>query len=100
MGGKYQTVSNIDFRKSIRFEYNSTVMLADEHSDYFSDAQMFTFSSEGLYFEPDIAFKQCTKFQIQFDRPPFQSGLKTLRSVVIWCRELTALILTIIIGLA
>ena len=82
-------VSNTDFRKSIRFEDKSTVMIADEHSDYFSYAQMSNFSSGGLYFESDIAFKQGITIQIQFDRPPFQSGPKTLRSVVRWCRELT-----------
>ncbi len=27
--------------------------------------------------------------RIQFDNPPFQSGPKTLSSVVRWCRELT-----------
>ena len=89
MGGKCQMVSNTDFRKSIRFEHKSTVMIADEHSDYFSYAQISNFSSGGLYFESDIAFKQGTTIQIQFDRPPFQSGPKTLRSVVRWCRELT-----------
>ena len=82
-------VSNTDFRKSVRFEHKSTVMLADEHSDYFAYAQMLNFSSGGLYFESDIAFKQGTKIQIQFDRQPFQSGPKTLRSVVIRCQELT-----------
>jgi len=82
-------LSNTDFRKSIRFEHKTTVMLADEHSDYFTYAQVLNFSSGGLYFESDIAFKQGTKIQIQFDRPPFQSGPKTLRSVVRWCRELS-----------
>ena len=82
-------VSSTDFRKSIRFEHKSTVMLAHEHSDYFLYAQMFNFSGGGLYFESDTAFKQGTKIQIKFDRPPFQSGPKTLRSVVMWCRELT-----------
>ena len=83
-------VSNTDFRKSIRFEHNSTVMLADEHSDYFAYAKMFNFSSGGLYFESDIAFKQGTKIQIQFANPPFRSGPKTLSSVVRWCLKLTA----------
>ena len=88
-GGKCQMVSNIDFRKSPRFEHKSTVMLADEHSDYFSYAQMFNFSSGGLYFESDVDFKQGAKIQIQFERPPIESGSKTLSSVVRWCRELT-----------
>ena len=82
-------VSDTDFRKSLRFEHKSTVMLSDEHSEYFSYAQMFNFSSGGLFFKSDIAYKQGTKIQIQFDNPPFQSGPKTLRSVVRWCRELT-----------
>jgi hypothetical protein len=64
-------------------------MLADEHSDYFSYAQMFNISSGGLYFESDVALKRETKIQIQFDNPPFRSGPKTLSSVVRWCRELT-----------
>ena len=81
--------SYTDFRKSIRFEQKSTVMLTDEDSDYFSYAQMFNFSGGGLYFKSDIAYKQGTKIRIQFDNPPFQSGPKTLSSVVRWCRELT-----------
>ena len=82
-------VSDTDFRKSIRFEHKSTVMLADEHSDYFSYAQMFNIRSGGLYFESDVALKRETKIQIQFDNPPFRSGPKTLSSIVRWCRELT-----------
>jgi len=34
-GGKYQMVSTPDHRKSKRFEHKSTVMLSDEHSEYF-----------------------------------------------------------------
>ena len=41
-----------------------------------------------VYFKSDVAYKQGTKIQIQFDNPPFQSGPKTLSSVVIWCRKL------------
>ncbi len=82
-------VSTPDYRKSIRFEHKSIVMLADEHLEYFSYAQMFNFSGGGLYFESDVAYKPGTKIQIQFDNPPFQSGPKTLSSVVRWCRELT-----------
>jgi hypothetical protein len=88
MGGKCQMASNTDFRNSIRFEHKSTVMLADEHSNYFSNAQMYNISSGGLYFESDIAFKKGTKIQIQFERPPIESGYKILSSVVRWCREL------------
>ena len=41
-------VSTPDHRKSIRFEHKSTVMLSDEHSEYFSYAQMFNFSGDGF----------------------------------------------------
>jgi len=82
-------VSNLENRKSIRFEHKSTIILADEHFDYFSYAQVFNFSGGGLYFKSDVAFKQGTKVQIQFESPPFQSGPKTLISVVRWCRELS-----------
>ena len=82
-------VSNPDFRKSKRFEHKSTVMLANEHWEHFSYAQTFNFSGGGLYFKSDVAYKPGTKIQIQFDHPPFQSGPKTLSSVVRWCRELT-----------
>jgi hypothetical protein len=34
-GGKYQMVSTPDYPKSKRFEQKSTVMLANEHSEYF-----------------------------------------------------------------
>ena len=88
-GGKYQMASNTDFRKSVRFEHKSTIMISDDGSDYISYAQMLNFSSGGLYFESDVSFKPDTKIQIQFDRPPFQSGPKTLSSVVRWNRELT-----------
>ena len=50
---------------------------------------MPNFSSGRLYFESDIAFKQGSKIKIQFGRPAFQSGPRTLRSVVRWCRKLT-----------
>lgn len=82
-------LSDTDFRQSIRFDHKSTIMIAEKHSGYFSYAQMFNISSGGLYFESDIAFKQGTRIQIQFDRPPFQSGPRTLGSVVRWCRKLT-----------
>jgi hypothetical protein len=88
-GGKYQMVSNPDHRKSMRFEQNSTVILANEHFEYFSYAQVFNFSGGGLYFKSDVAYKPGDKIQSQFDHPPFQSGPKILRSVVRWCRELT-----------
>jgi hypothetical protein len=77
-----------DFRKSIRFEQKSTIMISDEGSDYISYAQMFNFSSGGLYFESDVAFKPGTKIQIQFKQPPFQLGPKFLSSAVSWCQEL------------
>ena len=82
-------VSSPDHRKSIRFEHKSTVMLAVEHSDYFLYAQMFNISGGGLYFESDNAFKQGAKIQIQFEKPPVQSGPKTLSLIVRWCREST-----------
>ena len=82
-------VSPPDFRKNTRFEHKSTVMLADEHWDYFSYAQMVNFSGSGLYYKSDVAYKPGAKIRIQFDNPPFQSGPKTLSSVVRWCRELT-----------
>ena len=82
-------VSTPDYRKSKRFEHKSTVMLADEHSEYFSYARMFNFSGGGLYFTSDVALKPGTKIKIRFDHSPFQSGPKPLSSVVRWCRELT-----------
>ncbi|MEE9495200.1 MAG: PilZ domain-containing protein [Desulfobacterales bacterium] len=81
-------VSTPEHRKSIRYEHKSTVMLSDEHSEYFSYAQMFNFSGGGLYFKSDVFYKQGTKIRIQFDNPPFQYGPKTLSSVVRWSREL------------
>ena len=50
-------VSITDFRKSIRFEHQSTVKLTDNNSDYFAYVRMLDFSSGGLYFLSDIAFK-------------------------------------------
>ena len=79
--------SSRDHRKNKRFEHKSIVMLANEHAEYFSYAKMYNFSGGGLYLESDVALKPGTKIQIQFDRPPFQSGPKVLSSVVIWCRE-------------
>ena len=83
-----QMPSNYDYRKSSRFEHRSTVMLANEHSEYFSYAQMRNFSDGGLYFESDNALKPGTKIRIRFDHLPFQSGPGILKSVVSWCREL------------
>ncbi len=80
-------VSTPDYRKSIRFEHKCIVILSDEHSEYFSHAQMFNFSGGGLYFKSDVAYKPGTKIMIQFDNSHFQSGSKALSSVVRWCRE-------------
>jgi hypothetical protein len=33
-------VSTSDYRKTLRLEHKSTVMLSDEHSEYFSYAQL------------------------------------------------------------
>ena len=88
-GGKYQMVPTPDHRKSIRIEHKSTIILANEHFEYFSYAEVFNFSGGGLYFKSNVAYKQGTKIRIQFDNPPFKSGPKTLSSVVRWCRELT-----------
>ena len=77
-----------DYRKSRRFEHKYMVMLANEHSEYFSYAQMLNFSGGGLYFESDVALKPGTKIQIRFDDPPFRTGPSILKSIVSWCREL------------
>ena len=82
-------VSTHEHRKSIRFEHRSTIILADEHFEYFTYAQVFNFSGGGLYFKSDVAYKPGTKVRIQLDDSPFRSGPKTLSSVVRWCRELT-----------
>ena len=89
MGGKYLMVSYPDYRKSIRIEHKSAIMLTDVHSKYFLCAQMINFCVGGLYFESNVALKRGTKIQIQFDKSPFQSGPKILSSDVRWCRELT-----------
>jgi hypothetical protein len=81
-------VSTCENRKSTRFENKSTIILANEHFDHFYYAQVLNFSSGGLYFKSDVAFKPGTKVRIQFENQPFQSGPKTLSSVVRWCREL------------
>lgn len=81
-------LSSADYRKNIRYEHKSTIMLANEHSEYFFYAQMFNFSGGGLYFKSDVALKPGTKIKIRFDHPPFRSGPNTLSSVVSWCREL------------
>lgn len=82
-------VSTPDYRKSNRFEHKSIVMLSDEQSEYFSYAQMFNLSSGGLYLKSDVAYKPGSKIRIRLDDPPFQSGPKTLSTVVRWCQELT-----------
>jgi hypothetical protein len=82
-------VSTPENRKSIRFEHKSTIILANEHFDYFFYAQVYNFSSGGLHFKSDVAFKPGTKVRIQFENGTFQSGPKTLSSVVRWCRNLS-----------
>jgi hypothetical protein len=67
-------VSTPDYRKSIRFEHKSIVILADERSEYVSYAQMLNFSGGGLYFKSDVALKPGTKIKIRFDHSPFQSS--------------------------
>ena len=82
-------ISIPDYRKNIRFEHKSVIMLADKHSGYFASAQMINFGGGGLYFESDVNFSVGTNLQIRFAYPPFQPGPKILRSIVRWCRELT-----------
>ena len=82
-------VSTPDYRKSIRFEHKSAIMLTDEHSKHSFFAQMINFCVGGLYFESDVALKRGTKIQIQFDNPPFRSDPQILSSAVRWCRKLT-----------
>ena len=82
-------VSTPDYRKGIRFEHKSAIMLTDEHLEYSFFAQMINFCVGGLYFESDVALKRETKIQIQFDNPPFRSSPKALSSVVRWSRKLT-----------
>jgi hypothetical protein len=86
--GGYQVLSSPDYRKNMRYEHKSTILLANEHLEDFCYAQMFNFSGGGLYFESDFAFRPGSKIQIRFDRPPFRSAPKTLSSVVSWYREL------------
>ena len=43
MGGSVKWYQNLDYRKSIRFEHKSTVMLAEEHYEYFSYVHMLAF---------------------------------------------------------
>jgi len=57
-------VSYTDFRNNKRFEQKSIFVLADEHTDYCSHAQIFNFSSGGLYFESHLASKLDIKIQI------------------------------------
>ena len=57
-------ISIPDYRKNIRFEHKSFIMLADKHSGYFASAQMFNFSGGGLYFESDVDFNVGTNIQI------------------------------------
>jgi hypothetical protein len=51
-------------------------MLANEHFEYFSYAQVFNFSGGGLYFKSDVAYKQCTKIRIQFENHLFNQAPK------------------------
>ena len=76
-------------RDTTRVKHKARILLENFPSGAHYKAKMYNYSRGGLYFESDIAFKQGITIQIQFDRPPFQSGPKTLRSVVRWCRELT-----------
>ena len=89
MGVKYQMVSNTDFRKSVRLEHNSAIMVKDEHSRYSLFAHMINYCINGLYFESNVALKQGTKIQILFDNPPFKSCPTILSSDVRWCKRLT-----------
>ena len=62
-------LSSFDYHKSLSFEHKFTVMLTDEHSKYFSYAQMFNFSDSGLYFRLDAAYKWDSTIQIDSDSP-------------------------------
>ena len=82
-------VSTHYYRKGIRIEHKSAIILTDEHLKYSFFAKMINYCVGGLYFESDVALTRGTKIQIQFANPPFRSGRQILNSTVRSCRKLT-----------
>ncbi|UCE52728.1 MAG: PilZ domain-containing protein [Desulfobacterales bacterium] len=81
-------ISATDFRKGKRFDHRSTVMLEDDHSEYFSYAQMYNFSGDGMYFESDVSFRPGTQLTIKLDRPIFRAASKNYHAKVQWCKQI------------
>ena len=82
-------ISTPDFRKGKRFDHKSTVMLEDDHSEYLSYAQLYNFSSGGMYFESDVAFQPGAKLTIMLDKPIFRAAPKNYHAKVLWCKKIT-----------
>ena len=80
--------TQIDFRKSQRFEHKSTVMLEDELGGYFSYGQISNYSDGGMGFWSDVAFKQGAKIKVRLDNPLFKTAPKTYHGIVRWCKEM------------
>jgi PilZ domain len=85
-GGQMNT--QIDFRRSKRFEHKSTALLEDEFGGYFSYGQIINYSEAGVCLWSDVAFKPGVKIKISLDNRLFKAAPKSYRGIINWCKEL------------
>ena len=77
----------VEQRKTRRYSHQVTALLEDPLSGYFAYAQMVNFSSDGMGFESDFAFKPGMTLAIKLEKPLFKGGGKTYHGLLIWSRE-------------
>ena len=77
----------IDYRKTKRFYYNSTILLEDEQRGSFTYGQINNMSGDGMYFVTEFEFKRGTQIKFNLDNPPFKSCPHEYRCIVKWCKE-------------
>jgi hypothetical protein len=69
-------VSTPNYRKNKRFELKSTVMLADEHSEYLTYAQRFNFSGVVCILSHILLTNRAPKFRFNLRTHLFNQALK------------------------
>lgn len=81
-------ISDTDFRKDERFQFQDTIILEMSDSGQWCYARSVNIGGVGMFFESEFPFKAGTEIIVQFNHSPFKSSQKTYPSIVRWCKEL------------
>jgi hypothetical protein len=80
-------MTTVEQRRTRRYSHQVTALLEDPLSGYLAYAQMTNFSSDGMCFESDFAFKPGMTLAIKLEKPLFKGGGKTYHALSIWSNE-------------